>query len=56
MRSILISPFFQHLDQLLTHFQESLIKQLPVALQHSWLLPTGALQQLLDQGQVGLLT
>ena len=49
-RSILFSPFFQHLGHLFTRGQKLRIQKVLVALQHSWLLPTGALQQLLDQG------
>ncbi len=53
---ILIFLFFQHLGHLLTRGQKLRIQKVLVALQHSWHLPTGALQQQLDQGQVpGLL-
>ena len=53
-RRVLIVLFFQHLGHLLTRGLELRIQKVLVALQHSWLLPTGALQQLLDQGQVCL--
>ena len=54
-RRVLIFLFFQHLGHLFTRGQKLRIQKVPMAFQHSWLLPTGALQQLLDKGQVGLL-